>query len=146
MTIRHIRNSLSHTNLDLIGPEEHIGLEVADGLVDDVGVGGAWCRPAVLGAQWQQGHVGHQTRRTCVLRVVGLRRVGPGMSLVSSSGRQSDSRQLRNHRSKFNLRQHRGVDATALGFSKNNSRTDRPFVTKLGKPNLWTILYLPWIF
>ena len=43
-------------------------------------------------------------------------------------------------------RRHRGVDAILLGFSENNSRTDRPIVTKLGIPNHWTILYLPWKF
>ena len=40
-------------------------------------------------------------------------------------------------------RRHRGVDATPLGFSENNSRTDRPILTKLGIPNHWTILHLP---
>ena len=28
-----------------------------------------------------------------------------------------------------------GVDATPLGFSENNSRTNQPIVTKLGIPN-----------
>ena len=32
----------------------------------------------------------------------------------------------------INPRRHRGVDAPPLGFSENNSRTDRPIVTKLG--------------
>ena len=48
----------------------------------------------------------------------------------------------------LNPRRHRGGggDATPLGFSKNNSRSDRPIVTKLCVPNIWTILHLPWSF
>ena len=37
-----------------------------------------------------------------------------------------------------------GGDATPLRFSENNSRTDRPIVTKLSKPIPWTILHLSW--
>ena len=41
-----------------------------------------------------------------------------------------------------NPRRHRGRLMQPLGFSENNSRTDRPIVAKLGIPIHWTILHL----
>ena len=49
---------------------------------------------------------------------------------------------------RVNSRRHRGGGGwcNPLGFSENQSRTDRPTVTKLGIPIRWTVLQLPWKF
>lgn len=60
--------------LDLVRPEEDVGFEVVDRLIDDIllEISARWCRPAALCSQRQECHVGNRLLVILDLRVISL--------------------------------------------------------------------------